>query len=58
MNNPETCPKCGSIFIQFDNIFDQCYCLVKSCGHRWFQHLIRNELANDYLRTTMYKERI
>lgn len=52
----EKCPKCGSIFIQLDNTLDQCYCLVKSCGYRWFQKLTRKSIKNIYLRTSMWKE--
>jgi hypothetical protein len=58
MNNLETCLNCESIYIQFDNFTDECYCLIKSCGHHWFQHLIRDEIKNDYLRISMHKERV
>jgi hypothetical protein len=54
----ETCPKCDSIFIQVNNISEECYCLVKSCGHRWRQSLIRNQIKNNYLRISMFEERI
>ena len=52
----EACPKCRSVYIQFDNHTNECYCLVKDCGHRWKQSLIRNKVVNMYLRNTMYKE--
>jgi len=52
----ESCPKCDSIFIQVDNISDNCYCLVKKCHHRWFQKLIRKDVENIYLRTSMHSE--
>jgi len=54
----EICPKCGTRFIQFSNITDECYCLVKKCNFRWFMHLIRNKIENIYLRTSMYVERV
>lgn len=53
----EKCPKCGSIYIQFDKYSDECYCLIKNCNHRWKQLLIRDEIENDYLRLSMHKEK-
>ena len=29
---PETCPKCGSIFVDWDRYQKAYRCLVKSCG--------------------------
>jgi hypothetical protein len=29
---PETCPKCGSIFVEWDRYQKVYRCLVKSCG--------------------------
>ena len=52
----ERCPKCDSIFIQVNNITDECYCLVKKCHYHWFQRLIRSNIENIYLRTSMHAE--
>ena len=54
----EKCPRCGSIFIQFNNFTDECYCLVKDCRNHWKQSLIRDKIENNYLRITMLKKRV
>jgi len=46
----ETCPKCGSEFIQQDRTTKELYCLVKSCNHKWNQ-LLKN-IINPYLRSS------
>jgi len=52
----ECCPICKSIYIQYDESYDQCYCLVRECGHRWeedidFDNL--HQIRNPYLRTSI-----
>ncbi len=50
----ENCPKCGSIFIQYDEAQDQCYCL--ECNSRWEEDLDFNNISsikNDYLRISI-----
>lgn len=50
----EICPICKSIFIQYDERRDQCYCL--ECKNRWeedidFDNI--NNIKNDYLRISI-----
>jgi hypothetical protein len=50
----ETCPNCSSLFIQYDEINDQCYCLA--CNHRWEEDVDFDEvnnIKNDYLRISI-----
>ena len=52
----EVCPRCNSIFIQYNEINDQCYCLEKNCNYRWeedidFENI--NKIKNDYLRMSI-----
>ena len=54
MNDVERCPKCGSIYIQYDRITGKCYCLIKSCNHRWEQELDFDNIKNAYLRATIW----
>jgi len=49
----EICPKCKSIFIQYDENNDECYCLEKHCNHRWKEDLDFNNIKNPYLRTSI-----
>jgi len=49
-NKIEKCPKCNSVFIQFDNITEECYCLVRDCEYRWKTGNLVFE--NMYLRTS------
>jgi uncharacterized Zn finger protein (UPF0148 family) len=50
----ETCPKCGTRYIQYDNITGELYCLVRDCMHRWHQQLSR-QIENIYLRTSIHE---
>jgi len=49
----EKCPNCGSPFIQYDEITNECYCLEKNCNHRWLQKLNFDNINNPYLRTSI-----
>jgi len=47
----ERCPKCESQFIQYNKIMKQCYCLEKSCSHRWdYEIKDPKKIVNAYLR--------
>jgi len=48
---PETCPKCGSIFVDWDRYHKVYRCLVKSCG--W-----TGEHRNEHFRTSSTKPQI
>jgi len=49
----ERCPKCNSIYIQYDKFTEECYCLEKSCLHRWKMELNPDIIQNDYLRISI-----
>jgi hypothetical protein len=49
----ERCPKCKSIYIQYDEYSDECYCLNKECGNRWEADLDFHNIKNPYLRTSI-----
>lgn len=49
----ERCPKCKSIYIQYDEYSDECYCLNKECGHRWEADFDFHNIKNPYLRTSI-----
>jgi len=49
----ENCPKCQSLFIQYDQNTNECYCLEKGCGHRWDADFDFNNIKNPYLRTSI-----
>jgi len=54
MKNIELCPKCGSVYIQYDRISDKFYCLVRSCGHRWEdKNIDLKNIVNIYLRASI-----
>jgi len=49
----DVCPKCGSIFIQYDKAHSSAYCLIKSCFYRWsMERKTAQQSRNLYLRTT------
>lgn len=52
----EKCLKCGSIFIQYDNITEELYCLIRECMYRWKQKL-REPIENIYLRTSIWNSK-
>ncbi len=52
-NEIEHCPNCNSIFIQYDETNDECYCLEKDCNHRWKEDLDFHNIKNPYLRTSI-----
>ncbi len=50
----ERCPECQSIFIQYDENTEECYCLEKACSHRWKMiELDFYNIKNPYLRTSI-----
>lgn len=49
----ERCPQCNSIYIQYDENNDECYCLNKECNHRWPANLDFHDIKNPYLRTSI-----
>lgn len=49
----EYCPKCKSLFIQYDKCRDECYCLVKNCNHRWVFNYDFCNIKNSYLRISI-----
>lgn len=49
----ERCEKCKSIFIQYDENNEECYCLEKNCNHRWKVELDFYNIKNPYLRTSI-----
>lgn len=49
----EACPECKSVFIQYDKITNECYCLEKNCNHRWKFNFDFNNIKNDYLRISI-----
>jgi hypothetical protein len=49
----ERCPMCRSLFIQYDENTDECYCLVKSCNHRWKMDIDFLNIKNPYLRNSI-----
>jgi hypothetical protein len=51
--NLESCPKCKSIFIQYDENSDECYCLMKECNHNWSVDLDFSNIKNPYLRASI-----
>ncbi len=54
MAKEEKCPRCGSIFIQYDTIMKECYCLVRKCGHRWsYEIKDKWNIKNKYLRASI-----
>jgi hypothetical protein len=57
MNDWEKCPKCGSVFIEW-NSFCRCwYCLERKCHHKWTVWpegpKTYNEIKNPYLRLSL-----
>ena len=55
-NEIEKCPKCDSIFIQYNNATGQCYCLEKICQHKWYQKLDYDSIENNYLRCSIHNK--
>lgn len=49
----ERCPDCQSIFIQYDQNTDECYCLEKNCNRRWKEDLDFYNIKNPYLRISI-----
>lgn len=50
----ERCPDCGSIYIQYNESSDECYCLIKSCGKRWrYEDFDFHNIINPYLRNSI-----
>lgn len=49
----EFCPRCNSIYIQYDENNDECYCLNRKCNNRWSAYLDFNNIRNPYLRTSI-----
>lgn len=52
----EVCPNCESIFIQYDESNDECYCLEKDCNYKWKEEIDFNNInniKNPYLRTSI-----
>ncbi len=55
----ERCPKCQSIFIEWDG-YNECFiCLQKDCMHTWKEMELNEPIENVYLRITLpsYKKR-
>jgi hypothetical protein len=53
-SKPETCPKCGSIFVDWDRYQKVYRCLVKSCG--WTsKYKNKNGLSSGYYETPPLK---
>jgi hypothetical protein len=51
----DVCPKCGSIFIEYDKHHLSAYCLVKACFHRWkMDRKTAQQSSNVYLRSTAW----
>jgi len=51
----ETCPKCNSIFIEYDKFHLQAHCLVYACLHRWdMDREIARKSSNVYLKSTAW----
>ncbi len=48
----EVCPKCGSIFIEWDGGNQRFRCLQKDCLHTWRMEL-KEPVKNVYLRMTL-----
>lgn len=52
----ERCPKCHSIYIQYDGIRDEFYCLINSCLNRWDDGSRDiDSIQNVYLKSSMWK---
>ena len=50
----EKCPRCGSVYIQYEEANDTFHCLVKSCGARWVDSGIDLKHVNNiYLRASI-----
>lgn len=49
----EVCPKCGSIFIEWDRQNKLFKCLQKSCLHTWGEMVLSKPVENIYLRVTL-----
>jgi len=55
-NGIECCPHCRSIYIQYNEDSDECYCLIRECGHRWKEDIDFSKIQsikNPYLRTSI-----
>lgn len=48
----EICPKCDSIFIQYNETTQECYCLEKKCNHRWKRESLKN-IKNSFLKLSV-----
>ncbi len=50
----ERCPKCQSLFIQYDEVKDELYCLEKQCNNRWSSDIDDfYNIKNPYLRNSI-----
>jgi hypothetical protein len=54
----ECCPECKSVKIQYDNAVYMCYCLMRTCSHRWNPYQDREfdprRVKNPDLRASMH----
>lgn len=54
----ERCPKCGSQYVQYDSTTNECVCLIVDCGCRFIIHKAKKDILNDYLRISIYNDKI